>query len=344
MQNSSWTSTINLWNIATPAAPTSLGQITGQSNVLSIAIDPSNNIYFLAVASGVSTSFFACPAPATGGTYTCGVRGTPGAIPQGAWLAVDAQGNAYATQFSSSSFIGVVRFPTAAGPVTGSASNMTAVYTSAGGNTVTFYGLAVTPDGSTLYVSEGPANVDDGFDLTMHMCSTQCMTGAPTNTTAGGTDITQTLVTNGGSFFALSGAVAIGPGNSLVVGGANGSNGTSAPSTLTVAEVCTQSGSGANLTFACKSGQQTYGLIEGDINPYAETLGIAADSSGNTYAAVLIENNNQTITPTPPTFIGFQPPGSAATLNYLAVTGPQGPAIGAAYYDAPPYAMAITAQ
>jgi hypothetical protein len=351
MTSSAITSTITLYNLASStSAPTMIGTLNNPGNVSSIAIDAANNVYFLAnPGGGLSTSFYSCPAPAPNGSYVCGTNplGTTGAIPQGNWLAVDAHGNAYATQYSQATGVGasVVRFPVT-GPAT---SNMTVVYESAGGNTTSFYGLAVTPDGTTaLYVSEGPFNSPNGFDITMHACGIPC-------TVNGGTDVTQQLVNmTTGSLFGIGGAVAIGPSNAVYFGLAyNNLNQSAQPNNITVALNCTSTVSGATVALVCKQGIDPIPTLSNGLNPpqqiqpYTNTSGIAADPSGNTYVGILLEPPmGQSFTaPAPATFLGFPPPAGSLGDQLptdFTVTGPPGPIIGANDYDAPNYQIAIT--
>jgi hypothetical protein len=355
MSSSAITSTITLYNLASSTStPTLIGTLNNPGNVQSIAIDAANNVYFIANPQGaIGSSFYSCPAPAANASYVCGTNplGTPGALPQGAWLAVDAHGNAYATQISQATGVGgtvvgasVVRFPVT-GPNPGTTTgNMTVVYTSAGGNATTFYGLAVTSDGtSALYVSEGLANTFNGFDVTMHTCGIPCSSN-------GGNDITTTLVNmTTGSLFGIGGAVAVGPNNAVYFGLAFNNAGASAqPNNVTVALNCTSTGSGATLTLTCKSGNDLIPLLTSNGLPsqaYTNTVGIAADPSGDTYVGILLEPPfGQSFTaPAPATFLGFLPPSGAANqLISFSVTGPAGPTIGASDYDAPNYQIAIT--
>jgi hypothetical protein len=335
-----YTSTITLYNLASKTNPTVIGTLTNAGNVVAIAIDPASNVYYLANTGNAGTpgTFFACPAPAAGSAYSCAQRGTTGAIGEAQSLAVDGQGNAYATQFSSNG-TGVVRFPLAAGPIPGSVTgNMTIVYTSAS-TPGQYYGLAVTPDGSSaVYVSEGPGGFNYGTGVTMHVCAIPC-------TTPGGTDVTTALITASGQSLAnLSGAVAVGPNNSVYVAIADAAGTTTGSPTNGVGFVCSVGGTVAAPSYQCAAGRQSYPLADATISSFAQTAAIAADPSGNMYLGVDLSNyGDSTVSPSP-AFLGFLAPvGTATTLTAFAITGPQGPAVNGSLYSEPPYAIAITA-
>jgi hypothetical protein len=221
---------------------------------------------------------------------------------------------------------------------------MTVVYTSAGNSATVFYGLAVTPDGtSALYVAEGPFGAANGFEVTMPTCGIPCSVN-------GGTDVTQRLINTVIGFgFGIGGAVAIGPSNAVYVGLAYNDVGqTTPPNNVTVALNCNTSGSGATLAYSCKSGTDTIPILTNDntpVQPYTNTSGIAADPSGNTYVGILLEPpiGQSFSPPAPATFLGFLPPsGTNSQLTSFSVTGPAGPIIGSPDYAAPNYAIAVT--
>jgi hypothetical protein len=331
-----YNSTISLYNMSAPLSPTLIGSPVTTSNVLSIAIDASSNVYYLATSNSVTqANFFACPAPAAGSSYTCTQQGT--SIAGGQWLAVDGHGNAYATTTFLMPPFGVVRFPVS-GPTS---SNQTPVYTSVYDQN--YHGLAVSRDGSTLYVSE--TNSGGGTTMTLHTCA------IATPCTGGGTDITQAVVNASSAFTAVSGALAAGPNASLYVGATNSFGSTTAPPSMPVVLVCTP-----GTTITCKTGLQMFTFVLGNASPFQVAAGVAADASGNAYLGAVLQTFGDTTSPTPaPTFMAFQPPTSATTLNPFActtLTASGEPACSVNLLPAPPvitsgqstmpYAMAVT--
>jgi hypothetical protein len=93
----------------------------------------------------------------------------------------------------------------------GPTTNNTQVYASAAAP-AEYYGLAVTPDGAEIYVSEAPINDFAGVNVTLHDCQRL------PSCAAGGVDITQTVRASSGSNQNLSGAVTVGIGNILLLG------------------------------------------------------------------------------------------------------------------------------
>jgi hypothetical protein len=223
--------------------------------------------------------------------------------------------------------------------------------------TASFLGLAVSSDGSTLYVAESnngsPGGGLDG--LTIHTCSQTC----PPD----GTDITQALLSAVGSSLTgslgvgsagLTGSLAIGPANKLYVGLANLVGSASAGPSLAVVAICA---AGSGTAFICDSGIQSFPQVEGDINPFNYATGVAADASGNAYvAAALNAYGANTSPPLGPVFMGFQPPASPLTGASLTAFGcatsqsngvpncPVNalPAPGVVGFSVPPYSMAVT--
>ncbi len=329
----SYTSNVSLWNLADRGSPTQVATLNNPGNVISIAIDPSNNAYFL-TANG---SFYSCPAAAQ---YVCSITGSPGAITNAQWLAVDGRGNAYATDMISIGEVGVVKFPTSTGPAAG---DLPPIYTSAS-PPGRYTGLAVSPDGTALYVGEAAGTGIDGTGVTMHACSNPC-------STPGGADVTHTLVNAafGSSFYGvtLSGAVSFGPGNSIYVGaGIGNGNNSTAPNEPYVAAICTATGSVASPTgFTCTPGQgggiYGYPPVNGTQSPFAQTVAIASDASGNAYVAADLAVG-QSPPPMPATLSALAPPASGVSfLGQLVVTGPPGPAPSSSTSWAP-YAIAVT--
>lgn len=310
-------------------------------NVLSLAIDAANNVYFLLQDSTLTTaSFFECPAPG----YVCTQVGLSGQIVNAQWLALDAQGNAYATQIGGSG-PGVVKFSTATGPTT----NNTQVYASATAP-AEYYGLAVTPDGAEIYVSEGPINDFAGVNVTLHDC--QLLPSCA----AGGVDITQTVLTSSGTFQNLSGAVTVGTGNILLLGLANSRGSGLVASNTMVALSCQP---GLSFTYSCSTGIAAFTAVGAGLNSWQRTAGIAADAFHHVYVAAALDlaNASPLSAPPPPfpTFDGFFYGFTTALTQFTcAVTGgsppvPQcpinklpGPSVGPDGPDPLPYAVAVS--
>jgi hypothetical protein len=330
----SLTTSATLWNLTNLAAPTkvlTLSNPGGSAHITSLAIDAYSNAYYL-TSTG---AFYSCPAS---GFYQCAQVGST--VTNGGLLAVDGLGNAYVTGIASTNGA-VVSFPVATGPVplTGTPN---VVYTSVSMPGV-YSGLAVSPDGKTLYVGEsGTLNTN----ATMHVCSIPCAT-------PGGTNVTQQLLASlQGSFFfqgGLSGPVAFGADDVVYLGLNNA--GDALPGQFTyIAEACTASGAIAAPTgYACTpaagGGASGYPVVEGDLSPFALTPAIASDASGNAFvAADLTTFGGPALNPVPPTLSGFSGPSPLYKkgLNPFPITGPQGPAVGSSPVNFPLYALAAT--
>ncbi len=303
-----YTAGISFFDISSALSPKAIGsQIVANglaAPVTGMVLDASNNAYYLMPGAGGATLYY-CPAPSGTAGYSCAASQPTITLPGGQWLAVDAAGNLYATEAQGSTNT-VVKFTltsTAPYPV---------VYSSA--NVVTaFLGLAVTPDGSTLYVGETTSASlgQSGAGTTMHLCTTLA-SGGCVNGTAGGTDITAQIAPIGNAG-AISGAVAVsGPGGQYVYFGAANGNGTlggSSPPTVLV--VCPAKATPSSTT--CWSGSQSYVLGPGNSQPYMQSAAVAADALGNSYVGALVNSNGSSLSGDP-TLLGFGAPSGTSGL------------------------------
>jgi hypothetical protein len=339
---SAYTSTLSLFDMSNPLTPAPI-VIPRSSfpNVLSLAIDAANNVYFLLQDVDANTaSFIGCPAPG----YVCSRVGLSDRIVGAQWLALDAQGNAYATEITASGS-GVFKFSAALGPT----ANNTQVYASATAP-AEYYGLAVTPDGAEIYVTEGPINDFAGVNVTLHDCRLL------PSCAAGGVDITQTVLTPAVTFQNLSGAVTVGTGNVLLLGLAN-SLGTGIGAGNTMVALSCQPG--LSFTYSCSAGIAAFTAVGAGLNSWQRTAGIAADAFHHVYVAAALDLANASplsVPPPPfPTFDGFSygftsgltpftcsitggsPPVPQCPINQLP-----GPSVGPFAPDPSPYAVAVS--
>jgi hypothetical protein len=268
---------------ASGPAPTPEQTITA-ANVLSVAFDFNKNLYYLANngTAGSAATFYSCPAPAMGGTYTCAAVG--GSIAGGQWLAVDHALTVYATSLTATGTI--VSFPAASGPPV----TPTVVYTSTS-LPVSYGGLAVDSSG-TLYVTEQPTAGNNGE--TLYKCTITCR-----NASSGQADISsQVLGTSTHSF--IGGPLAIGSnGSTLYAGAANSA--ILSPATLPVVFICVQQGAGGQI---CRAVSVTFPLQGGVDSPYVATVGVAPDVNGNVFDALLLTNFNDNTAVIGPAFFG----------------------------------------
>ncbi len=295
--------TVNASLAASGSSPTPIQTITAP-DVQSVAIDEKGNMFYLANtgAAGSDASFYSCPAPKAGGSFTCSKVG--GTISGAQWLAVDPGDKVFVTAAGATAGA-VLSFDAATGP--GAATKQ--VYTSAH-PPITFGGLAV--DGSdTLYVSELKSTFGGG---SLYSCSTACWLTAGSQT-----DIT-TTVTSQVPNSAIGGPLAINfaDGITLYVGSANAS--TSSPETLPVSLTCTQ---GTTPALVCTGASATFVMDHGgEINTFDSTVGIAADSDGYTFVPVLLNNFGDTSAVLGPSFFGFLPSGAQFDCSFTPANCP----------------------
>ena len=356
----SYPSTLSVYSLAyTPSAPavtpTQIGGTVSGTNISGVAVDVSNNVYYLAAENTApfsAATLWTCPAPASPGSYVCSNQNSNGSLSSGQLLAVDALGNGYATYSSptsSDTAIGaVVKFALATG-----LQSYSVVYTTETLTTqvnVNFYGLAVSPDGTMLYVAYGTTNGFYGTGVHVHQCASPSVnpcTGSASN------DVTASLIAAASpAFTALSGALAFGgPNASLYVGGANEFGESTPPSnTIPVVLVCS---SVTVATSSCQVGSHAYAEVSA-LSTFAQASAVAADPSGNAYAGVTLVDWGSTLPAPLLNFLAYEPPitggsmltpytcgGSTCAIDMLpapqVLTSPPG-----STSFPPPYSMAIT--
>ncbi|MDB5986429.1 MAG: hypothetical protein JWR16_1482 [Nevskia sp.] len=322
-------SQIRLYNVADAVAATGPAPVPVQTiaaaNVLSVAFDLNKNLYYLAnngTAGSVAT-FFSCPAPALGGTYTCHAVGS--SIDGGQWLAIDHAATAYATSLGLTG--SVISFPIASGP----SATPSVVYSSTS-LPVAYGGLAVD-SGGTLYVTEQPSTTNNSD--TLYKCTTVCRNSSGTQA-----DISSQILASAPNSV-IGGPLAIGSdGTTLYVGAANPV--IVSPSILPVVFVCTPQGTGG---LGCQADNVTFTPLGGTDSPYIGTVGVAADSSNNVYDALLLTNyGDMTVTLGPP-FFGHNAAGSLFACSSTPSTCPvnQLPSVPVVSHPASvPYGLAIS--
>ena len=206
-------------------------------------------------------------------------------------MAIDTKGNAYEALSST-----VIQFPLASGP----ASNSTVVYTSANTAGANFSGMAVSADGSTLFVTEGHGS--NGIGNVLFQCSVPCSPGTSGNPT----NITTSILGNRGAGSTVFGPLAVDGSGTLYVALGNSSGDISAQqSQAPIALTCTATASG----YACAADNVTFPLVAGDVSPFIGSAGIAG-ATGNALVAAALTNDGDTTAVLGPAFFSFLSSGS----------------------------------
>lgn len=329
--SSSWTSA--------GSAPAPFATLSAPG-VTSVAFDTADNLYYLAsVVTPASVTFNKCAAPAYTSCVTVGAS-LPAASQ---WLAIDTNGNGYATEAST-----VVEFSLGSGP----SANSPVVYTSSlAPSPAAFSGLAASPGPNpTLYVVEGQAFF--GTNNQLYQCALPCKPNQQTNITNQVLQATVVPNSTGGSFISgtVFGPVAVGPlsttnlYNLYVAIGDASTNGTdqAAPNAQPIVVICPgtigASGSCIADSFAFKDV-----VSAGNISPFVGSVGVAADPTGNVYVAIAQGGYGSAVSA--PFFFGFQPNGSQFGCSTTPSTCPVNllPSLppNPSSFDNLPYAMAI---
>lgn len=318
-----YNSTVSFYSISSPASasvapapPVQIGASLALSNVIGIAVDSANYVYYLNNSGSLTSAatYNVCTPPtASGGSYSCASAGSATLL--GAqWLAVDGLGNAYVT-VSQGAGSGVVAFNAKTGPGTTN-WQVYGLYGSASLAPGGYYGLAVSVDGTTIYVAEGTTGITSGQGVTVHSCAISLTT---TCADSAANDVTALLLAAAnppafGPSIEFSGALAVGPQGTLYVGeGTPSGLGSALSMTAPVALVCVP-----GTVYHCATGSQAFNYVEGDLLPFVQAAAVAADPSGNAYVAASLNalGDNSLSTPPAPSFMAFLAgPASATSLT-----------------------------
>jgi hypothetical protein len=281
----------------TGAAPSPF-QTISTPNITGLAADPAGTIYYTANTGtpGSNATFYVCPAPTPGQSYTCSPTANASLIAGGKLLSFDpVSGYLLAAKFTPTGTT-IVEFPAGEGPTN---SNQQLIYTSAG--TPVSVDARVSWEGNQeyMYVTEIPSGSTFGSGVKAFACAVGCATGTQL-------DITQSVLAAVGTPALLSGALGLnGNVNGYVIFGlANAYGQAAAPSALPIAISCaaqlfTVGNQSYFYQFFCNplpNNTVTYPALAGGLSPFISTAGLAVDAAGRIYEAVGLTNQGQTIT------------------------------------------------
>lgn len=291
------------------ASPQAIATLSAPLPVLGAVLDQAGNLYYLGSAvANVTTSFYTCSAASSYASCTPSAAAIAGNVSA---MTIDGDGNVYVATVQNNAGQ-VLKFAAGAGP--GSPS---VVYQSRAGFPV-LLGLAVTADGSMLYVVEAAGPVVEGFGPSglVYQCPAACQTAAATSATQ--TDITASVGAPG----PLAGPVAVDASGALHLGLVNPDGDGAAPATMPIAAAC----SGANGIYSCTEDDVTFPLVAGNANPFVQALAIAVDSAGNEYIAIALDGSGTPLSQLGPQFFEFTPGGNPLSCGGASCTISQLPA------------------
>ncbi len=279
---------ISIYNLGTSfagASPVAVATATVQFPVLSTAMDAAGNLYLLGnTTPGVSATFYVCSASSSYQTCTATGSAITGAAGP---MALDSSGNVYVATVQGASGA-VIKFQASTGPGASPAIVYQSLASVSG-----IAGVAVTPDGSNLYVIEDPNE--------LYLCNATCLAGQGSRTQT-------SLVGQIAASSAIAGPIAVNAQGTVYLGLINPNGTGTSPATLPVAVACIPSGS----AYSCTADNVTFPVVSGDLNPFGRALAIAVDGSGNTYVTVSMDLSGSSLGPT---FFEFAPGGSQATCS-----------------------------
>ncbi len=291
------------------ATPQAIATINAPFPVLGAVLDQAGNLYYLASSVvNVTATFYTCSAASSYASCTPAAATIGGNVSA---MTIDGDGNVYVAMVQNN--VGqVLKFAAGAGPGAPSV-----VYQSRAGFPV-LLGLAVSTDGSMLYVVEAAGPVVAGFGPSglVYQCPAACQTAAATSATQ--SDITASVGAPG----PLAGPVALDASGTLHLGLVNPDGDGAAPATMPIAVAC----GSANGIYTCTEDDVTFPLVAGNANPFVQALAIAVDSAGNEYIAIALDGSGTPLSQLGPQFFEFTPGGNPLSCGGASCTISQLPA------------------